>query len=327
MLDIRNLFTRESVVRHLAALPPLKTVVMDTIFANRPQSPLPVVSAHEIHAVINALPLVRRGAPSIAATRQTGSLDLYEPFPIRPNVTVAGMDLNNLKLLDGQGKEAWAQGRTDYLRRAVRKTTEGIAAQALTGRVQWPVQLEGGAFDVYDVNFGTVLSHTPAKKWDVASPASKLVDVYNVLTAMQELLEEEGYGSTVEIWAGATAFNALFKLAEANVSTAKFQVEITDVGINVAGYMVKRRSEKYRNPQTGSMVSVVAANDVLMVAQDADHRLVYCAVDDLDANLAALPLFVKPIEMKDPSGWKLVAESKPFPIPNVRGICKATVTG
>lgn len=325
MLDIRGLFSKEAIVRYLSALPPLKTVVIDTVFGDRPQHPLSVLSAQDIQAVIHALPLVRRGAPSIAATKQTGELGLYEPLSVRPNVSVTGSDLNNLKLLDGDGKEAWAQARTDYLRRAVRKTTEGISAQALTGRIQWPVQLEAGGFDVYDVQFGSILTHSAAKKWDASG--AKLVDVFDVCSGMQELLEAEGYGSTVDIWAGATAYNQLFKLAEASTTTAKIRLEITDQGINVGGFLIKRRAEKYRHPETGAMTAVVAANDLLMIAQDAGHRLVYCAIDDLDANLLPMPFFVKPIELKDPSGWKLVAESKPFPLPNVNGICKCQAVG
>lgn len=176
MLDIRGLFSKEAIVRYLSALPPLKTVVMDTVFGDRPQHPLPVLSAQDIQAVIHALPLVRRGAPSIAATRQTGALEMYEPLSVRPNASVVGADLNNLRMLDAGGKDAWAQTRTDYLRRAVRKTTEGMAAQALTGRIQWPVQLEAGGYDTYDVLFGAILTHTAAKKWDAGA---KLVDVDN----------------------------------------------------------------------------------------------------------------------------------------------------
>jgi len=69
----------------------------------------------------------------------------------------------------------------------------------------------------------------------------------------------------------------------------------------------------------------VSDKDVMMIATDAGHRLVYCALDDLDANLQPLPFFAKPIPIKDPSGYKLIGESKPFPIPNTEGICEATV--
>lgn len=323
MFEIKSLFTREAIVRYLKSLPILKTPVMDTIFADRPQLALPVVGADMVREIANTLPVVRRGAPSIPATSRSGEISFYEPLPVRPNSQVTGQDLNNLKILNPEGRNAWAQNKTDMLRRVVRKTTEGMCSVALTGTLAWPVQLEGGGFDSWEIVFGSILSETPGKLW--GAEGAKLKDVYTILSAMENAIQEKGYGSEIEIWAGSEAYEALFALAEASTTTAKLRVEFTEHGINVGGYLVKRRSEKYRNPQTGAMTAVVAPKTVKMIAKDAGHRLVYCAVDDLDANLQAMPFFVKPIELKDPSGHKLVAESKPFPLPNVDGICTATV--
>ena len=325
MMNIAGLFTQETIIRHLKALPPLKTVVMDTIFIDRPQFHSALVSSSEILATVHALPYVRRGAPSIPATKEQGSVVWYEPLAARPNVMVTGADLNNLKLLGQGAKDDWARGRTDYLRRGIRKTAEAVCIQSLSGRIQWPVQLEGGGWDIFDVDFGAILSVTVAAeaKWGHAN--CKISTIFETLTEMHESIEEHGYGSTVEIWAGKTAYSALFAKAEAHVSTAKIRVELTDQGINVGGFLVKRRAEKYRNPQTGAMTNVIPDKEVRIIATDAGHRMPYCAVDDLDANLLALPMFVKPVEVKDPSGYKLIGESKPFPIPNVKGICKALV--
>ena len=166
---------------------------------------------------------------------------------------------------------------------------------------------------------------TPDVLWD--ADGAKLKDVFACLADMEEKLNEQGYGGEVEIWAGKTAYYTLFEIAEESKTTAKIRVEITDQGINIGGYLVKRRAEKYRNPESGGMVNVLADSAVRMIAKDAGIKLPYCAVDDLDANLQPLPFFIKPIQQKDPSGYKLVAESKPFPIPNPKGICDATVLG
>lgn len=323
MFDLKSLFTKDCIVRYLTSLPPILTPVMDNIFTDRPQLGLPVVGADLVRSVANTLPVVRRGAPSIPATSQSGSISFYEPLPIRPNSQVTGQDLNNLQVLKPGGREAWAVQKTDLLRQVVRKTTEAMCAKVLSGTLAWPVQLEAGGFDSYEVSFGSPLSVTPDVLWSEAG--AKLKDVYMTLAAMEEALQEKGYGSTVKIWAGKAAYEKLFTLAEASVTTAKLRVEMTQHGINVGGYLVERRIEKNRNPQTGTLTATVEDNDVVMIATDAGHRLVYCAVDDLDANLQPMPFFVKPIKLEDPSGYKLVAESKPFPLPNVEGICKATV--
>lgn len=323
MLDIRGLFVAAAIVRYLKSLPVLKTPVMDVVFSHRPQHPLAMIGADMLIPVVYALPFVRRGAPSIPATSETGATAFYEPFPVRPNSKVNGVDLNNLKLLGNSSREQWAMQKTDMLRRAIRLTTEALCAQALGGRIQWPVQLEAGGYETYDVDFGSILAVTPGKLWDAGD--AKLADLFDLLTSMEEKIQEHGYGGQIETWAGKTAYGALFALAENHKSTAKMRVEITDQGINIGGYLIKRRAELYRNPQTKAMTPVVAAKDVKMIALDAGHFAPYCALDDLDGNLQPLPMLVKPVKTDDPSGYKLIGEAKPFPIPNVKGLCKATV--
>lgn len=216
---------------------------------------------------------------------------------------------------------------SDMLRRIIRKSTEALCAISLSGTLTYPVKLEAGGYENYTVAYGSTLSVTPAVLFSAAG--AKIKDVFKVLTAMHEKLQENGYGSTLEIWAASDAYLTLFGLVEAVLSSAKMNVGIKvgadDNGINIGGYLVKRRAEKYRHPQTGTMTAIVPAKTLRMIATDAGHFLPYCALDDLDANLQPLPFFVKPIESKNPSGYQLVAESKPFPVPNVTGICDATV--
>ncbi len=323
MFDIRGLFSKEAIIRYLTALPILKTPVMDVIFTQRPQHPLPILGVDDVTLTAHPLPVIRRGAPSISAVSESGSIVTYEPMPVRVHKSVTGADLNNLQILRGDGLEAWAREKTDLLRRACRLTTEAMCALALTGTVQWPMQLEKGGWETYEIEYGDPLSVTPGTLWDATGV--KLRAVFELLTAMQELIQDNGYGGQIVIWAGKAAYNALFAIAEASITTARMQVEITQKGINVGGYLVERRSERNRNPQTGAMVPVVADDDVVMVALDAGHKLPYCALDDLDAKLQPLPFFVKPLKTDDPSGYKLVAESKPFPVVNVKGICTSAV--
>lgn len=323
MFDIRGLFAKEAIIRHLKALPKLKTPVMDTIFTNRPQLGLPVVGADMIKAVIQALPLIRRGAPSIPATRETRSYEFYEPLPIRPSDFISAHELNNLKVLTATSRDAWARTKIEMLRRAIRKTTEAMAAISLTGTITWPVQLENGVMENWEIVFGSVLSEAPGTLW--SDSACKVTQVFDLLQAMEEKIQDNGYGGTVAIWAGKTAYSNLLSVVENFKSTAKMRVEMSDQGVNVGGYLVQRRSERNYNPKTKAMVPTVPDDTVKMIALDANMMMPYCALDDLDANLQPMPFFAKPIASKDPSGYKLVAESKPLPIPNPEGICDAVV--
>ncbi len=323
MFDLRGLFSTETIKGYFRSVPELKTPVMDLVFPERPQNPFPLVGVDDVLAVAHEVPLIKRGHPSIPATRETGGINTYEPLSVRIHSQVLASDLNNLKLVGRGSQELWAQNKFDLLRRSYRKTSEAICAQALSGRIEWPVRIEGGAFDTYTVDYGQVLSVESERLWDAADV--RLVHIVKTLLDMKKALQVHGYGSTLEIWAGDSAFEALFILAENHISTAKIRVEVTADGINVCGFLVKQRAETYRDPATGQIRPIVAENSLRMIATDAGHKLVYCAVDDLDANLQPLPLFIKPVKIEDPSGWTLIAEGKPFPVVNVRGICDAQV--
>jgi hypothetical protein len=251
-------------------------------------------------------------------------MSFFEPLPIRPNTMVTGADLNNLKVLGREGLQAWSREKTDCLRKACRKTAEAMGAMALTGRVQWPVALEGGQYETWDVNFGSTLSFSPSVL--ISATGAKIKDVFAILTGMAEKIEEEGFGGSLVTYAGKLAFSHLVGLAENVTSTAKVNVSIAENTVTVGGYVVKRMAEKYRNPSTGVMTAKVGDHQFVMVAKDGGHKMPYCAIDDLDGNLQAMPFFIKPITLKDPSGVKLVAESKPFPIVNTSAICAATVS-
>lgn len=322
MFNIRGLFTPQAIVQYLKVLPIIKTPVQDDIFPDRPQSGLPLIGRDEVNTVVRAMALRQRGAGSISIPGSSGSMDYFEPYPINPDIFVGAHDINNLKLLGQTGKEAWARQKTDVLRRTIRATTEAMCCVSLSGTLSWPVLLEGGVWEEYQVDFGAPVAVVPDTLFTAAGATIK--DVFTVLDDMAEALQDNGY-SQVVYYAGKTTYGTLLALAENHKSTAKIRVEVKAEGINIGDYIVKRRTEKHRNPETGTMVATVADNDLLAVALDGGHKMPYAALDDLDANLQPLPMFVKPIEKKNPSGFDLVGMSKPFPSPNMKAIAKATV--
>lgn len=324
IVNLRSYFTPLAIAQMLKALPPIKSPTMDLIYPDRPQHPLAVLGVDEISEIVLTVPVVRRGSPSTPVVTDSREISYIEPQPFRPSTTLTAVDLNNFKLLDNSGREVWVSAKMDMLRRIVHRSTEALCAQSLTGTITYPVKLQGGGWDSYQVIFGNTQDYSPEKAWD--DNAAKITDVFKTFTDMQVLLQDAGYGGQVEIWAGKKAFYGLMALAEKVTSTAKIRVEIAAEGVFVGNYLVKLRAENYKNPETGAFVQIVPDDKIVMVAQDANHRLFYCAVDDLDANLVPMPFFVKPIKVEDPSGIKLVAESKPLPVPVPKAICWAQVT-
>lgn len=254
------------------------------------------------------------------------SVDDFEPFEIANHQFFTAADLNRMKHIDERSIEARLSGVDDNLRRICRVTTEAIASIALTGTVVWPVKLEGGGAEDYQVRFGDPLAFTPDKLWDAADVNVR--QIFDQLQSMETLIQEAGYGGNVEFWAGKAAYNALLALVETYGENpkAKLRVEASAAGISIAGFTVKKMTETYVHPIDNTVTPKVAANKVMAFATDAVHTLFYCALDDLDARLQPLPYFSKPIDVKDPSGIKIVGRSKPFPVPVVKAICWATVT-
>lgn len=335
-VNIKNLFTREAIIRYLQILgPQFPTVVCDTVFTDRPQQPGPLIGSDILKQSVKAMPLARRGARSISVQGATGQTDFYEPFPIRPSIPITGAELNNLRLFMQDGpnsprlRDTWAQTKTDVLRRIVRNTCEGMCAVALSGKLQWPVQLEGGGFETYEVDYGSNLTLDPAvyKYWD--DPAIKPGDIEELFINLNILFQQNGTGEKNVYWAGKKAFVQLFNLVSKIFTTTKlptsFVVKVTGKAIEFNGTVVELRSEQYWDPQAGVYKQIIPDNYLKAIDLAAGHRLPYAAIDDLDGNLEPMPFFIKPIDTKDPSGYTLVAESKPLPVINTLGIADIQV--
>ncbi len=325
-MDLRSVFSFQAQVRRLTSLPELSTVVMDEVFKDRPQHAFAVVNAQDIKRRVRTMPVIRRGAPSLAMPTESQSISAYEPLPISLNDTVTPTEVNNLKLMGEQGVEAWATQKTDNLRRTIRQTTEGIAAQALNGSIAWPIQISGGGQDIYSVEWGSPVSVTATKKWDATGAG--LTDVIKTVNALRKALRRKGFGGgAIKYWAGEDAFDALLRLAEAYEGNS-IRVEIKDGALIVGAAEIVMRAEEYPDPVTLNQWNAVQPSTQLRAIDPAGgHVMPYCALDDFDAKLAPLPLFLKPIKQDDPSGYKLVAMSKPFPVPSMDAISVCTVVG
>jgi len=325
MLNLKQFFTPKAVAMRLKQMPKLKTTVVDTFFARKVNHPFDKVGKSDLTSVGVPAPLISRGAPSLPVGRGVLSLSDYEPFEVANHDFFTAADMNRLKNLDEKSIQARLAMVDDNLRRICRTTTEAIASTSLTGTITWPVALEGGGSDIYQVQFGSPESYTPDVLWDNAN--AKVRQVFNDLQEMETIVQDSGYGGTVKFWAGKDVYNQLLALTEvyAENPKAKLRVEVSAAGITLGGFTIKKMAETYVHPTTKAATPKVPKNKIMAFASDAVHTLFYCALDDLDGKLAPLPYFSKPITTGDPSGIKIVGRSKPFPVPVVKAICWATV--
>ena len=326
MLDLKKYFTPKAVAQRLVQLPKLNTTVVDAFFTRKVNHPFDKVGKSDLTSVGVPAPLISRGAPSLPISRGSFSVSDYEPFEVANHDFFTAADMNTLRNLDEKSVQARLSMVDDNLRRICRMTAEGLASKALTGVINWPVRVEGGGTDTYQVTFGDPLTYTPEILWD--DEAAKVRNIFFDLQEMETKVQDAGYGGVVKYWAGKTVYNQLLALTEVYGENpkAKLRVEISSDGISIGGFLIQKMAETYVDPATGTSAQKVANNKIMAFASDAIHTLFYCALDDLDGKLAPLPYFSKPIYTKDPSGAKIVGRSKPFPAPVVKAICWATVT-
>lgn len=324
--EILALFGKNTQAKLFKTLPPLETTVMDTVFKNRVQHPMAVIGTKDIIEITQTAPVIGRSAPATPVSEGLSTYNFIEPLAVNPSDFVSAGEMNDMRTWGLANREAWLKSKQDKLRKIVRRSTEGMAAGVLSGTLSWPLKLESGGWDTYEVSFGTPLSYIPAKKWDAAG--ATIVDVYNTLMQMRKTLRKKGYGGTIEIWAGDTVYLSLLKLVDNVRSTAKqnIRTEKVEAGIDVGGFLVKPMDETFQNPRTKAATDKVSPTKLCMIALDAGHTLYYCALDDLDARLQPLPFFLKPILKKNPSGIDVLGMSKPLPVINPNGVCWSTLT-
>lgn len=330
--DLKQYFTAAKVAKAIETAAPVRTTVQDEFFPEsvRQQHDLPLIPVSELKTMVDCVPVVSRSGEAYPFADTQLDTQYIEPLPVRVRSTVRAMELNNLKLLNMGQKQEWANRKIRNGRSAIKKTIEVLCAQAVfDGVIGYPLLLDSGQFANYSVGYGgsiQELSVASGDEWDASG--TTLAKVYLQLEDMDTLLEEAGHGGDKVVYAGKKAYAQLLVLVETNnaAKQAKVPARLTDDGaIIVGGHLVKKMAETWKSPESGSSSNKVPDKEIRMVAK-GNQGFFYAAIDDLEANLQAMPMFTKPIDIKDPSELRLVSTSKPLPAVAPEATCKAVVT-
>lgn len=324
-INLRKYFTPKAIAQILETLPPLETPILDRIYpeSRRKQHQLPVLGIDEITAVVKNVPVVRRGTQAVPApSADTRAITYIEPQPVEVSTFITAKELNDLKLLAETSIQNYIAGKIDYLRQVIRKTTEALAVQSLKGEISYPMKTLTG-YDTYTVNFGPTLSYIPDKKWDATDKT--IADLLKDLLEITKVIKENsGYGN-IRFFAGSDAFLALANLVLKQAGDAPIKAEVTEKGVTLAGFTIEYLDAVYTDYINNNTYSAIDPDKVLAIAMDAPFTLWYCAIDDIEAGLVAMPFYAVPDTKKNPSGVEIVAKSKPLPVPVPKAICWADV--
>ncbi|MDR2055663.1 MAG: major capsid protein [Desulfovibrio sp.] len=325
LATLRNIFSVAAIVQTLKIMEPLATTVMDLFFKNRPTHPLPLIGLADLKQATRTVPLVRRDGTPVSLEGDEFEAQFIAPLPIKVKVNVSASELNDLRamLQQPQAVEAWRRNKLEQIRATARNTTEGLCTVVLnTGKVSWPVALEGGRAETYEVDYGAPLTHTPGAKLTAASKPSA---VYALLRAMDQMIKQAGMGGKVEFLAGTDVVAVLMDIADASRTTVQanpIRMDLSASKISIGNYAVHFMDEFYPAPVSGEWLPKVDAKSLIAVAVDQPGTVYYCAIDSISANNAAVPLHVVPVARDDDSGITLIGQTKPLPARPSRATCK-----
>ena len=311
---------------------PIHSPIYEHCFPTRTPRAVSRINLTDLKRAIHSMPVITRGGMAIPLDAKEGTSVLIEPLSIRLSDFITGAKLNDLKALFGDGSESGqALVKTEIdkiiedLLRSTEATRNALCAQAMTGKISYQLESQGKK-ERYEITFGTTLKADPATKLDTAGQT--LVDLYNVLSSMKRKIADKGYAGTVEVMAGANAFSLIANLIMASKDTDRMGAMIRNDRIEFMGFNIWLNDATYTDTSSDgkSMVKQEVDTNSIMMYVTALGEVQYCAVDDVNANLQATPFWANAYTNIDPSGYKIISESKPMPMMPAESICWATIT-
>lgn len=325
LATLRNIFAVSAIVQTMKTMPPLESTIMDRFFKQRPTHPLPMLGLAELRQITRTVPFVRRDGTPVALGGEELEAQFIAPLPVKVKVNVSASELNDLRAMmqSPQAIEAWRRNKIEQIRVTARNTTEGVCSVVLnTGKVSWPVQLEGGRKEAYEVDYGPVHTHrAPAK----LSADTRLSAIYALLRDMEKCIKHSGIGGKVEFLAGSDVTAVLLDIADASRTTTEkhpIRLELGEGKVSIGNYVIHFMDETYPSPEGGEWLPKLDAKTLMAVAVEQQGSIYYCAIDSISASNAAVPLHIVPVARDDDSGFTLIGQTKPLPARPSRAVCR-----
>jgi hypothetical protein len=315
-------FSQASVADIVNGLSKPLTPMTDFLFppAVRKQKQSPFISTEEVRNETGAIPLIRRGSASYPVDTIKTTRTLLEVDPVSPSVFISAKDINDLIALgEAESIKAFIAEKIELLRDRVSETIETMSRQSLSGKINYPYATADGIGGNCEIELGKSRELKPVNLTGA--------DIPKVQIWLESLYQEQaatGASGDIVILAGTAVYTFLVNLFVA----AKLSAPVVwqSDGLDLFGkYKIRTQGLTYKLPGSTELYQTLPNNQVLTLDRSHTGKLFFAALDDLDANLAALPFYAKPVEKKDPDGVKIVASSKPLPAPALSKMCRQTV--
>jgi len=317
----KKYFGRGNFARILKGLPKLSTPVMDLVYpeSHRRQYPSALIPLAKIQARTGSVPVVRRGSASYGVAGRSGNIQLLDPQPIALNDFATAAEVNDVLATGLESNvESFVSDKIDGLRIDTRQATEIMCGQTLSGAVAYKLANQDGSLEDYQITYGgSILSLD-----DVDISAYKIGNIIKVLEEIHKALQKKGYSGKIVFLCGNDIYATILNVV--TETNRALGAVFNELGILVGGkYQLIPAGWSYTLPGADDVASqYIDDKFVHAIDLNAPHTLFYAALDDMDANLAPLPFYAKPKHSDDPSGVKIISQSKPLPAPVLNAICK-----
>lgn len=319
---VNKFFTRQAVADAVSALPKLQTPMMDLLFPTsaRKQKASPFLTLEEVTGAIGTVPLTARGGSSVSIDGTGKKRMIIEPCELKPSTFLSARDINDLIATgDAESIQAEMNDRIAELRDTVVLSSEMMTRQAFSGKIAFPLHSESGANATFEIDLG--------KPVDLGSENLKTADLAKIQGWLETLYTKQAAVSSGQI-RFAMASDVYAKVCNVVIdSGSTAPVVWTPEGMILFGkYHIITAATTYTLPGTTAAVEILGKGKVRTFDAANTGKLFYCALDDLDARLAPMPFYAKPIYKKDPDGVKIVGSSKIVPAVAVSKMCEQSVT-
>jgi len=331
-IDLDRYFTAEAIGQVLYDAEPVRTPIWSRVFSKTKQHPLPHISKKTFVETTGNIPVIKRGSSSIGVYDGEDTVDLFDPQPLAVNTIIKASDFLNLQMVgDESTLQDWVADKLSMLRDRIFTTIEALCIQAFVdGEINYAIKIYEGDLGDYKVNFGNLIP-VPVAFTGVWGGATIENIFKDILVLKNAIKKHTRYGSTIGILAGETAFYTLVGKAEGMMTSTTVNMRIEEDTVLINGTKIEYMGDAgYTDLKTGAWVDAIGTNDIVLFAEDAPFQLNYLAIDDFDAitggpQVVARSFFPKSIRQDDPSGYKILVQSKPFPMSVPLATLKVTV--
>ncbi|NJD23139.1 MAG: major capsid protein [Melioribacter sp.] len=280
------------------------------------------------------LPLVNRGNPGKLMSNTTQKSNLVQPPQLKPKKLLTADDLYYTRgagapiFVVGGGagdpvlnarKERYAVEQKDMLD-AINRTIEFLCCKGLTG--SYSISQDDGTFTI---DFGMPAGNKPTLSGNALWSAPTTCTPIKNLRAWK-IVAQKASGKiptvvvmTPDTWEQFLAADEVVKYFDKlkiDLGQIKTEPSILSTGAEKKATVENLDIYTYAGVYTdanGAQQQLIADGYVSMLSPNADHRLLYGGIDDLEAGTVKAKYFSKDWIEKDPSGLWLLVQSNPLP--------------